>query len=257
MKKTYFIVTLLIVFFGLLTLRKAHPISLYYLFEIDGGINFFNQNKDTIINKYNLDDLRDTVAPVLNVRTGVVLDDHWIVLLGYGYIRRETYDYRLNYFTLNQKAYEERYIHNVHATAGYFLFPYQSFLNASFKLDVGYALYRSDFNTIDNYSAASSTGLRQRNQQILLNSHNFYISPSIKLYKNLRSGFGLGGDIYIGVQYPMLFPSKINFPTIVLGFDASIDFSYGTEETKRKTFASTNAIESATRTVTNVLITNK
>lgn len=195
-----------------------------------------------MIDKYDLDDLRNTIAPVVNARTGIVISQHWLALVGYGFIRREDYDYRLNYFTGNQKVYEQRDIHNLHVQSGYFFFPYQNRYNISIEVGLGWALYRSTLNAIDNYSASSSSGLRRRNQVVTFQSHEFYLTPTVKLYRNLRKGLGLGGDIYIGLQYPMLFPSRINFPEILLGFDASIDFSYNTDR-KKKTFISEKEVK--------------
>lgn len=226
---------LLLFFLNCIIFNPLFSNNFYYILQLDGGINFFNNNKEKIITKYNLDNLNKTIAPTLNIRTGMIWDDHWMTLLGYGYTVREEYDYKLNYFKLNHKALEQRNIHNLHIEGNYLFFPYRSNWNLSFGVDLGWALYSSIHDSIDNYSQVTS-GVRARNRQIILKRNEFFVSPVMKIYRNLRKGFDLGGAIYLGIQYSMLFPSKINYPQILLGFDASLLFADKEDEQKRNTF---------------------
>ncbi len=206
-------------FFFLYLGTNLYSVSVDYIFEISGGLNFYTEDRSATKARYNLDDLNKTTAGTFHIRNGVVLFDHLLFFLSYSYFERETYDYPTNYFVLNENSILEKSFHSLQFFTEYSFFKYSSKYNISWGIGGGWVRENNKFRTISQFSQITDLD----NAPIGIPKKTHYdhgiFSTNIKFYYRLRRA----STLFLALEYSLLTPSLEHFPNLVLGIDLNLE----------------------------------
>lgn len=229
MQQTIFMrrISLFFVFFSLFLptvyspLLAASPPA--FVFEIDGGVNFFTGDKKEVTNRHNLEKFGSQVALSLNVKTGVLFQDHYLIFLAFSYDKLRDFNYQLNAIVQGAKHQYSYKKYSVGIDSVFFAFPYRSKYNIGFSIDNHAAMLfqrisRIDvnFTTIDEVTTENVTQFYIPVNRI---TYAYMLRPEIKFHIRLTEI----STIYLAFSYSVLMPTFLHYPSVVLGIDAHFD----------------------------------
>lgn len=198
-------------------LKAATPPA--FVFELDGGVNFFTGKSEETIRRHRLEKLGSKAALSFNIKSGVLFNDYYLIMLSFSYDKLRDFNYQLNALVEGAKHQHSYKKYSMGIDSTFFVFPFRNKYNLAFSIDNHAAMLVKRLGRVDSV-ISTTNGVTTENITrfyipVNVITYAYLLRPEIKFHIRLTDI----STIYLAFSYSVLMPTFLHYPSVVIGMD--------------------------------------